>query len=321
MKKIIFTIVLMAAFWQANAQQEHHYTQFMYNKLLLNPGYAGARGVPSLTGIYRNQWIGFDGAPQSTLLSFNSPFLTPKVGVGFTLSQEKIGLQRDVYGALAYSYELVKSENVSVRLGIMGSIRSRGYDFSKASTDPNQTPDGSITNNFVHDVTGNVGAGIYGTVSQMFYFGVSVPHIYANNIGRNANAILPGKESRHYYGTAGAIIPLSDDINLMPAVLVKYVKNVPFDVDLNLNLDIRKKVTAGLSYRAGGDKAGESLDLLVFWQVSDQVGVGAAYDFTLSKIKDYSAGSVELMLQVDLKKTTSGKTGRKKPMTNPRFFM
>jgi type IX secretion system PorP/SprF family membrane protein len=156
---------------------------------------------------------------------------------------------------------------------------------------------------------------------QQFYFGVSAPHIYANTIGRNPDAVLQGKEYRHYYAMAGAILPISDDINLMPALLLKYVKNAPFDADLNLNLDIRKKVTAGLSYRLGGDRAGESLDLLVFWQISDQLGFGAAYDFTLSKIKDYSSGSVEIMLQADLKKSSSGKNNKKKNMTNPRFFM
>jgi type IX secretion system PorP/SprF family membrane protein len=322
MKKVIFTIALMAAFWQANAQQEHHYTQFMYNKLFINPGYAGARGVPSLTAIYRNQWIGFDGAPQSTLLSFNSPFLSQKVGVGVTLSQESIGLQRNIYGALAYSYELAKTDNLSLRLGIMGSIRSRGFDFAKASLDPQQIADPSIGGTeFVRDASGNVGAGVYGTIMQQFYFGVSAPHIYTNTIGRNPDAVLQGKEYRHYYATAGAILPISDDINLMPALLLKYVKNAPFDADLNLNLDIRKKVTAGLSYRLGGDRAGESLDLLVFWQISDQLGFGAAYDFTLSKIKDYSSGSVEIMLQADLKKSSSGKNNKKKNMTNPRFFM
>ncbi|MBU6341965.1 MAG: type IX secretion system membrane protein PorP/SprF [Bacteroidetes bacterium] len=324
MKKNIFTICLLAAATHLWAQQEHHYTQFMYNKLLLNPGYAGARGVPSITGIYRSQWIGYEGAPQSALFSFNSPFLSPRVGVGLTLTQERIGLHRDTYGALAYSYELAKSENLSVRLGIMGSIRSRGYDFAKVSTDPQQIFDPSVGGNtFVRDYTGNVGAGIYATVSQQFYVGFSIPHIYQNNIGRNTDvsANLQGKEIRHFYGNAGAILPISDDINLMPAVLVKYVKNVPLDADINLNLDIRKKVTAGLSYRLGGDGAGESLDLLFFWQISNQLGFGAAYDFTLSRLKNYSSGSVEIMLQADLKKTAKGKKSGKKNMTNPRFFM
>jgi type IX secretion system PorP/SprF family membrane protein len=156
-----------------------------------------------------------------------------------------------------------------------------------------------------------------------YYFGLSVPRMYSNVIGlSNANATLAAKEFQHFYGMAGAIIPLSEDINLMPAVLLKYVKNAPFDADINLNVDIKRKFTAGLSYRMGGDGAGESVDLLVMWQAAPQFAVGAAYDFTLSSLKDYNSGSVELMLQYDLKRVDgAGGKSKKKNMTNPRFFM
>jgi hypothetical protein len=92
------------------------------------------------------------------------------------------------------------------------------------------------------------------------------------------------------------------------------VKNAPFDADININLDIRKKFTAGLSYRLGGDGPGESVDLLAFWQATPQFGVGAAYDFGLSRLKDFNAGSIELVVLSDLKK-------RSKKMSNPRFFL
>lgn len=295
------------------AQQEHQYTQFMYNKLLINPAYAGARGVPSVTAIYRNQWIGFKGAPQSALASFNSPFLSKRVGVGVTLSHQSIGLQRDFHMSLAYSYDLVAGENFSFRVGIMASLRSLGIAFSDAQ--PNTGGDPSLGDSRVNDFYGNVGAGIYGTVGDQFYFGFSVPRIYSNAIGYvNNNTVLIAKEYQHYYATVGGILPIADDINLMPAILLKYVNNAPFDADINVNLDIRKKFTAGLSYRLGGDGPGESVDLLAFWQATPQFGVGASYDFGLSSLKDYNAGSIELLVQADLKKRT-------KKMSNPRFFM
>ena len=314
MKKLIFSFALLLAGAALFAQQEHHYTQFMYNKLLINPAYAGARGVPTLTAIYRNQWIGFKGAPQSALASFNSPFLSPRVGVGVTLSHQQIGLQRDFHMALAYSYDLVASDEFSMRVGITASLRSLGLALGDA--EPNEIGDVSLGDNTrVNDFYGNVGAGLYGTVADRMYFGFSVPRIYANAVGfTNGNATLIAKEYQHFYAMAGGIFPVAEDINLMPAILLKYVKNAPFDADINLNLDIRKKFTAGLSYRLGGDGPGESIDLLAFWQASPQFGVGASYDFGLSSLKDYNAGSIELMVQADLKK-------RSKKMSNPRFFL
>lgn len=313
MKKILFPLFLLFATFQAMAQQEMQYTQFMYNKLYVNPAYAGARGIPFITGIYRNQWMGFEGAPQSALLSFNSPFLSPRVGIGVTLGGYEIGLQNDFNGSLAYSYDLVASEDVSVRAGISGSIRSLSYNFNNA--EPGQIGDNSLDNQRVNDFHANVGAGIYCTFADKYYVGFSVPKLYSNSIGfSNPDADLTAKEYRHYYGMAGAVITLNDDLNLLPAVLFKYVENAPFDLDLNVNLEIMEKVTAGLSYRLGGDGPGESVDLLVYWQVHPQFGVGAAYDFPLSDIRDYSAGSIELLLQADLKRV-------KKNMSNPRFFM
>ncbi|MBC7775102.1 MAG: type IX secretion system membrane protein PorP/SprF [Phycisphaerae bacterium] len=318
MKKLTFSFALLvAACVSLHAQQEGHFTQFMYNKLYLNPGYAGARGVPSLTGIYRSQWVGFEGAPQSILASFNGPFLSKRVGVGATISHLKIGLQRDLYGSLAYSYDVVAQEDVSLRIGLSGSLRSLGFDYNKALA-MNANIDPSIEDKRVTDFYGNVGAGVYGTIMERYYFGVSVPHLYSNAIGlNNPNATTLAKESQHYYGMAGAILPLSEDINLMPAILLKYVKNAPFNADINVNLDIRRKFTAGISYRTGGDGSGDSVDLLAFWQAAPQFGIGAAYDFSLSNLKDYNGGSFEVLLQYDLKQIKSGK----RKMSNPRFFM
>lgn len=100
----------------------------------------------------------------------------------------------------------------------------------------------------------------------------------------------------------------------MPALFAKYVQNAPFDLDVNVNLEINEKITTGLSYRMGGDGAGESVDLILYWQAHQQFGIGVAYDFSLSRIRDYTAGSIEVLLQADLR------AGKRK-MSNPRFFM
>jgi type IX secretion system PorP/SprF family membrane protein len=314
MKRILFFLAILFVTFSLNAQQEAQFTQFMYNKLMVNPAYAGSRGVPSITAIYRSQWIGFEGAPQSALVSFNAPFMSKRVGVGVTMRHVKIGLQRDFSGSLAYSYDLVSSEDVSVRVGLSGMIRSFGVAYNDATFV--DIGDNSISVQQESNIFGNVGAGLYATVKEHYYFGLSVPQLYSNVIGlANNSANLLARQYQHFYGMAGAIIPLSDDINLMPAVMLKYVQNAPLDADINLNLDIRQKFTAGVSYRMGGDGIGDSMDLLAYWQASPQMAIGVAYDFTLSSLKDYSSGSVEVLMQADLKK----KKGKK--MSNPRFFM
>ena len=324
MKKFLIPLCLCVA-GMVHAQQDHQYTQFMYNKLLLNPAYAGARGVPSLSAVYRNQWAGFSGAPQSALVSLNTPFLSPRVGAGIVMSHQTAGLQRDFFGSMAYSYDMIASEDISFRVGIQGSLRSMALNFNDAQTaDPGGPAiDPSLETERNSSVFGNVGAGVYATFRQRFYAGFSVPRLYTNIIGLNSGTVTTAREYRHYYGMAGAVFPLSKEIKFLPAVLIKYVDGAPLDADINLNLDVREKVTFGLSGRLGGDKGLESLDLLVFWQATSKIGVGFAYDFTLSGIRDYSAGSFELLLQADLKEQPrkgKGKKGRKN-LSNPRFFL
>lgn len=295
------------------AQQEHQYTQFMYNKLSINPSYAGTRGVPTMTAIYRNQWYKLDGAPRSALISMHAPVFSKRVGVGAVLSHHSIGLHRDVQVTAAYSYNLIAQKEFSLRVGISGNLRVLSLNFNEAN--PLNGIDPSLEDERYTHAYANFGAGIYGTFSERLYFGFSSPRIVRNTIGVNTDPnVTTAKESPHFYGTTGGIIPLGKNLNFMPAVLVKYVQNAPIDVDITANLEIKQMVTAGLAYRAGGDGWGESLDLLAYWQINPRIGIGAAYDLTLSNLSSQAGGAFEMLFFADLVK-------RKKGVSNPRFFM
>ena len=296
-----------------SAQQEPQYTQFMYNKLAFNPAYAGTRGVPTMTAIYRNQWVKLDGAPKSALISMHAPVFSQRVGVGAVLSHNSIGLHRDVQLTAAYSYKLIDVKDFSLRVGLSGTLRVLSLNFNEAS--PLNPLDPSLDDQRYTNAYANFGAGVYGTFQERLYFGFSVPRIHRNTIGVNTDPnVTTAKESQHFYGTTGGIIPLGKGLNLMPAVLVKYVHNAPIDVDVSINLEIKEKVTTGLAYRAGGDGKGESIDLLAYWQINPRLGVGASYDMTLSNLRSQTAGTFELLVYADLVK-------RKRGMSNPRFFM
>jgi type IX secretion system PorP/SprF family membrane protein len=317
MKSVIISFLLLFCVTFCLGQQDHQYTQFMYNKLMVNPGYAGARGVPTISGIFRSQWIGFDGAPQSQILSFNGPFLGKRVGIGATISNRKIGLSRDFVASLAYSYDLLAQDGNLVRIGLQGSARNIGINLLKATPVVATTNDPSLDNKKLNDLNFNFGAGIYASFQESFYIGLSLPQILKNSYGINPTDAT-AQEIRHVYGMAGAAFRLNDDLTLMPSILTKYVKNTPFDADLNLNLGIKEKVTVGLSYRLGGDNKGESVDLLMMVNVTPQLGIGAAYDFSLSQIKDHSSGSIEIAAFYDLRRRES--TKGKVNLSNPRFF-
>jgi type IX secretion system PorP/SprF family membrane protein len=310
MRNIIITLVFMIFSTVIFAQQEAHFTHFMYNNLSINPAVAGSKGHPALLALYRKQWIGFDGAPDNKLLSFHTP-LGKRVGLGLTLASDKIGITNNWTGSMAYAYRIKIDDETNVQLGIQGSMKYFGLDFRNQQIRQNGDP--SIVYNDTDDkYLGNVGAGIYMNVKQMF-FGASVPHFFPNTIGVDQTTSFSAVEVPHFYVMAGALIPLPNDkIALRPSALAKVVKNAPFDLDLNLSLVFNKTFIVGAGYRIGGNGIGDAVDFLIHYKINN-IGLGLSYDYTLSDLNDYSNGTIEAIVVYDFVKEQVN-------IANPRFF-
>lgn len=297
-----------------SAQQESQFTQFYYNKMHLNPGYAGTRGLASVTALYRNQWLGFEGSPESRVITFDTPMAGGRAGLGVNLSQHTIGIFNNFYGALGYNYNIPIQEEINLRIGLQGVVRYFTVDFSDPTVVIRHQNDGSIVENTEANQTkGDVGVGVYLDVKD-FYIGVSVPHLLQNEITFNEDTQITeiAKELPHIYGMAGALIPVQDNFAIRPSVLLKYVNNAPLDLDFNLSGVFNYKFIVGVAYRLGGSGSGESIDFNLFYQF-DKFGIGAAYDYTLSELQNHNNGSIEALIRYDFKK-------EKRDMANPRFF-
>lgn len=310
---LYFTICLFALLpLGVFAQQEGQVTHFMYNKLQINPAYAGSRGVPSLFALYRSQWQGIAGAPETQLLSFSSPLYSQRVGIGATVMHRSIGLTDVVQGNLAYSYNLVNSRKYGVRFGLEWTGRYQVFKINKTGLYVND-PDDPTLNLGVEQtkMLHNVGAGVYVNFND-FYIGFSSPALYRNTIGFT-NQTTTFMEQRHFYGMSGAYFPISTKVFLQPAVLLKYAPNAPMSADAHISMVYDNKVTLGTSYRFGLSGTVDSFDFLLHYQISDLVGLGLAYDATISTLNTYTKGGYEVVMQYDLKR-------KKKDLSNPRFF-
>ncbi len=315
--KIAFIFLFLVSIFSVQplmAQQENQFTQFMYNKLYLNPAYAGVRGTPSLTLLYRKQWMGFEGAPESNLLSFSTPLVGDKVGLGIIASTHQEGISKNWFVSMAYAYNLKINKDNKIRFGIQGTMRHLSLNFDNPKLVIQQGGDPSIMQGLnTGDFYGNFGVGVY-YEHKTFHFGFGVPNLFSNEISFNEdpNVQLVAKEIQHYYIMTGMTLKVNNRLNFKPALLAKYVKNAPFDMDINASLVYDERVTFGLSYRLGGDGSGESIDLLAMYQLR-QFALGIAYDFGLSELGNESNGSFEIIGRYDF-----GKSSR--DLTNPRFF-
>jgi len=313
--RFLLLAMLIPTAFMLYGQQESQYTFFMQNELYYNPAAAGARGVASVTGLYRQQWAGFEGAPTSQLLSFNAPIVSDAVGFGVQLNHASKGIIDNTYASMSYNYKLKLSETHSIRLGLQGSMQRWAVDFSDPSVKLRTENDNSIdlANNFA-TWEGNVGFGALFEMSDYFSAGVGIPHIYSSKISVDENKGSQGARiTPHVYVTLTGMIPLTDKLDFKPSALVKVVQGAPTDVDINLSGVYAKKIMGGLGYRTGGDGRGESLDLLLFYQITDKIGVGGAYDIGISELAQQSSGTFEVMGRFDL-------GSQRDDLVNPRFF-
>lgn len=316
MKKIL-TFIFTASAILCYSQQEPQYTQFMYNKLSLNPGYAGSRETACFTGVYRNQWIGLEGAPKTMLVSFDTPLSGKRIGLGFNINRTTIGISEKwtMEGDYVYRIKLGKG---FLGMGIQASVRYIGNNYADSRLVATQsiTSDGGIPVGDQSRYVPNFGAGLYFNTDR-FYIGLSAPRFLENSIDFNSLSGELGKEVSHIYFMTGLLWTLGKNAKLQPQILMKYTQNTPFDADINLNLILIDKLTLGMTYRLGGDSVngiGESVDLLFAIQATEQLLLGFSYDVTLSGIREYNNGSVEAVIRYCLagSKTTD--------VVNPRFF-
>lgn len=310
-KIAILLIVCHLVATRIEAQQERHYTQFFVNKMTLNPAYAGEDGIGSVTAIYRNQWLKFEGAPQSQLVTLNMPF-SSRVGFGLGVYHSQIGLFETWEASMAYSYDLINRNNKSLRIGIQGSIRNFNIDVNNPSIITTDPSDPSVINVDGAKYYGNFGMGLYLNINK-FYFGVSTPRFYENVIGVNTITNLTAKEVAHYYLMTGLTIPASTNVDVQTNVLGKYVDGAPFNMDVNVNFIFFKALTLGAGYRTGGDKYGDAVEGIVQYLIGKKIGIGVAYDYPLSQISGVSPGSIEGLLRLNF-------SNNKNNLKNPRFF-
>lgn len=315
MKNILSLTVLILAATMLFGQQDPQFTQFMYNKMGYNPGYAGSNDGVAFTALVRQQWLGLEGAPGSQLISFNMPLQDERVGIGASVWRTNIGINEmvNLEGDYAYRVELGEGR---LGLGVMGSVRYLSSDF--AMTDPLQAGDNSIPVGMQSKYVPNFGVGLYYGTDQ-YFFGVSAPRLLENNIDFADEDLILSTEIRHFYGMAGGLLKLSETTQLQPQILIKYAQNAPIDADINVNLILLNKYMVGASYRFGGTSdvgIAESIDFLLGAQISEKLMIGFAYDVTLSELRTYQNGTVEAMLRYVLP-YESNNTGE---YLNPRFF-
>ncbi len=298
-------VIILAVSVRSEAQQAPMYSQYMFNMLNINPAYAGSRGVGTATALYRNQWIGIDGSPQTSTLSYDVATHEKKIGLGFQFYDDRLGIERTTGLNVSYAFRIQLTESGTLSLGLQGGILNYRANFSQVRTfQPN---DPSFNQN-VSGILPAAAAGIYYN-SDKFYIGISTPQLLKTKLStNNAADVLSTTRDLHYYLATGFVLPLSQDLVLKPSMLVKAVSGAPIEFDFNTNLWIQNFISFGASYRTGDAIVG-----MAELQLNKQLRFGYAYDKAFSELGNYNTGTHELMLRYEFG-SSNGK------VASPRYF-
>lgn len=304
MNKLYIALAFLLLFISksAIAQQDPHYTQYMYNQAVLNPAYAGTKENLEITMLYRNQWTGLEGAPDTFTFSGHSP-IGDKVGLGLSAIVDKIGPVKENNIYADFSYRLPLGGNHTLALGLKGGITLHDIALADvAIIDPN---DPLFAQN-VNSSTFNVGAGAF-FYSDNYYVGLSIPNFLSGvHLDENGNQF--GTETQHYFVTAGYVFQANENIKIKPSFMVKSAFDAPTSFDINANFLFYDRFEIGGSYRLEDSFSG-----MVNFAFTPNIKIGYAYDSIMSDLNVVANASHEVFLQFGL-------NFPRKVSRSPRFF-
>lgn len=267
-------------------------SNYMFNTLTYNPGVAGTSGMICATALNRQQWIGFKGAPTTTLFNVSAPFNPFKIrsGAGLVVESDNIGFDKDISISLNYSYLLDLGQGV-LGIGISGGVLNKTLDpeweipdgdiFTPPSGDP------LIPENKESVVAFDAGLGFFYTTDK-YYAGLSVTHINQPKLKYSKGTPYV---SRHYYLTGGYILQLPNpSLELLPS-LYAFSDGKVIQFSVTSLIRYNKKVWGGVSYRPGNALVG-----IAGIELFNGIRIGYAYDFTISDIRKSTTGSHEFLV-------------------------
>lgn len=276
--------------------------------MAVNPAYAGSSGYISVTGLMREQWLGFKDmegnkvAPQTFLLSMDMPVSLLRGGVGISILNDKLGFEKNIGLRLNYAYR-TEFWNGSLAFGPVVGFLNKTIDFSMFK--PTQPGDPILATAEEKTMMLDLGLGIFYEVPKKYYAGISTSQLLqtAATLGmETANYNL----KRHYYIQGGFYYILPDNplIRLEPSLMLK-TDFVSSQIDLNTLAVYNDKFWGGITYRFQ-----DALALLV-GVTYKSFKLGYSYDITTSKLGGAgSTGSHEIVLnyrfKLELEKSPKG---------------
>ncbi|MCC5916824.1 MAG: type IX secretion system membrane protein PorP/SprF [Cryomorphaceae bacterium] len=294
MKKYYFAFILSGLFLTVFGQQEVQWSQYMFNKLYFNPAYAGMTDGTCISGFFRNQWAGFEGAPVTSNVNANIPVSFLGGGIGINVVNDQWGALNDVMLGVSYAYHINLGSGV-LSIGIRGDLLNKSIASGKTYIAPDGTDgsgDESIITAGSDGINFDAGAGVF-YQSEHFWLGGSSVMLAetSTEFSSGQGQITEFQGRRHYFLSAGFNFPIPNtNVTLSPNTLIKS-DITKTTVDAGLIATVNNRFWAGASWRRE-----DAMSILVGFYLTPQLRFGYSYDANVSPLRTENAGSHEVFV-------------------------
>lgn len=276
----------------ASGQQVPNFTQYNFNKNIINPAFVGVEGIKEVNISYRTQWVGVSYSPNTQVVSFNMP-ITDKIGFGLSFINDRVFTVNERDATVDFSYKFQLSPNYELYAGV-----KLGGGFVEYNPKYNVgLPRGAVrfdkSDSFFNP---HVGIGVL-LKHEKYYITASLPNILnGDRYEKKGNIHVKTLRDKHFYVGGGFTAELDENYTLSPALMVRYLNENYISYDFSSTLEIHNRLQLGLNYRLD-----EMVSLFSITNLTRRFKVGFVYDFTLSKIRQVdSNGYIEFILKYQI---------------------
>lgn len=303
-KHLLLGLVALIGLVPCSAQHTPITTQYLFNGLLINPAYAGSREALTANLTCRQQWVGFEGAPQTGLISIHSPLPSSKLSLGLMVAADRIGVSRQTAIMSNYAYR-VQLGSGKLSFGLGAGLKMQNHAWSTViTTDPG---DEQFLADSPRLLDPEFSGGLYWANTQ-YFAGLSLPVLpraiaTSDSLGQRGR-LLEGSQPML---TAGTVFAASEGIKVKPSFLLRKASGATVQGDLNVNVIWRDRFWTGVSWRSN-----DAVCLLLEFLPTQQLRLGYSYDMGLGPLARHHQGSHEVMIQYEF--------GFRMKAQDPRYF-
>lgn len=328
MKRFSIIVILCGFYMLAPAQQRPQYTQYILNSYIINPAVAGIENFTDIKLSHRRQWLGVNGAPVTSYITIQSPlkrsdydrqtitsthmsgenprgrnywseYTAPEshAGVGFTLINDRTGPMDRITSYGTFSYHLSLSPRTNFSAGVSAGFQQMHLDVGQLYFDEDYPVDPSVgSSKYINRVRPDFNAGVY-LYSSRYFVGISAQNVVPQGVGFNNGrlsgdkVVLQSRQLPHLFVSSGFMTFLTEEISLIPSVMVKYISPVPASLDVNAKLQYQDIMWTGLNYRFK-----DGFGVMAGMNVSPNLNISYSYDYTTSGLNKISSGTHEVII-------------------------